>query len=537
MLNKLTPWQKTTLAIVVWIAIAILFSFAYTQSPLYEGNQNTKFLHGLAQAGVGYLKEDWLANTADPLPVFSALVALTARINPFLFYIEYMIMFGIYVFSLTGILTHVFKAQDSLIKKSLFVGLIFALHSRHLLWWIEKRYSVDLSFLHNGVAQQYLLGLEFQTNVFGVLLLLSIYLFLKRHYYWAIIALGGAAIIHPAYLFSAALLTISYIAILFVERVRAYERSRPITLTTLWHSARQPVLMGVLAIILVLPVVIYNQTVLDSTSPEIYSEAMRILVVERIPHHSLPSVWLGRTAYLQIGIILVGTLVVWKSRLGVIMLVLFSGAALFTGIQILTGNLMLAAIAPWRVSVILVPLGSLLIAACLINFLIDFLHLDHRLLQPVVVAGVLIGMVVLANKGYELQLTYGTSYRDQRVTQMMDYVRATKQPGELYMIPPRESDLNNFRLYTGAPTFINWKSHPYKDTDLLEWDRRVDLALAFYDAQFSDQEAACQILADIEQEYGVTHVVVKRRNAELNCANVMPTYVEEKFTVFAIEHP
>jgi hypothetical protein len=536
-MNKLAPWQKTTLTIATWIGIAILFGLAYTQSPLYEGNQNTKFLHGLAQAGVGYLQDDWLANTVDPLPVFSGLVNLTARITPNLFYLEYFIMFGIYVFSLWGILTHLFHAEQNMVKQSLFLGLIFLYHSRYILLGVNRRLGLDLSYLHNGVAQQYLLGLEFQTNVFGVLLLLSIYLFLRRRYIWAVVLVGLAAIVHPAYLFSSALLTIAYCSILLWENLRTSNAENKLNPGAFWQSARQSVLMGTIALVLVLPVIIYNQIALAATSPEIYTQAMHLLVFVRIPHHSLPQIWLGPSAYLQIGLILGGVLLARKSRLGTIMLVMLSGAVLFTIIQITTSSLSLAAIAPWRVSVLLVPLGTAIILAAAASLVVDLLHLDQGWLRPVVISGVLLVMVYLAYKGYRQQQYYETSANSKQISAMMDYVHDIKQPGELYMIPPKESDLNDFRLYTGVPILINWKSHPYKDTDLLEWYQRVETAQAFYDAENSDQETACQLLEEIEREYGVTHVVVKRKDAVLNCPFVSPTYNETKFTIFAIERP
>jgi hypothetical protein len=160
---------------------------------------------------------------------------------------------------------------------------------------------------------------------------------------------------------------------------------------------------------------------------------------------------------------------------------------------------------------------------------------DHRFVRPVIVGAVVLGILGLAYSGYKLQQTYGTSFRDKRVTDMMDFVLNNKRQGELYLIPPKEPDLNNFRLYTGAPIFINWKSHPYKDTELLEWYDRVQIALAFYNAEFSDQEMACALLDDIVNEYGVTQVVVKRKDAVLDCDFVHPTYVETKFTIFEID--
>ena len=404
--HRLTP----LLVVILWIGIAILFGLAYTQSPLYEGNQNTKFLHGLAKAGTGYLQDDWLANTVDPLPVFSGLVDVTARINPNLFFLEYFIMFGIYVFSLWGILTHLFNAQKNLTKQALFLGLIFLYHAQYILWWVNKGYGLDLSILQNGVALQYLLGLEFQTNVFGVLLLLSIYLFLRQRYIWSIVLVGVAAIFHPAYLFSSALLTSAYVLILFWKNLRTSEADKIRSLPIVWRAAREPVILGAIALILVLPVIIYNQTALAATSPETYEQAMHLLVYERIPHHSLPEVWLGTSAYIQIGIILVGILLARKSQLSVIMLALFLGAAIFTLVQIATGSLTLAAIAPWRVSVLLVPLSTAIILAAVVSLVVDLLRLDQPWLRPVTVIIVLVGIAALAYSGNKLQQTYGTSF-------------------------------------------------------------------------------------------------------------------------------
>ena len=57
------------------LLLALAFAVAYTQSPLFYSNQNQYLLHGLAKGGYGHLSHDWLANTHDPTPVFSALVA------------------------------------------------------------------------------------------------------------------------------------------------------------------------------------------------------------------------------------------------------------------------------------------------------------------------------------------------------------------------------------------------------------------------------------------------------------------------------
>ena len=65
--------------IVEALTLALAFALAHTQSPLFYSNQNQYLLHGLATGGHGHLSHDWLANTRDPTPVFSALVAAGYR--------------------------------------------------------------------------------------------------------------------------------------------------------------------------------------------------------------------------------------------------------------------------------------------------------------------------------------------------------------------------------------------------------------------------------------------------------------------------
>src|SRR6476619_137087 len=81
-----------------------IFATAYCQAPLYYSNQNQYFLHGLAAAGEGQLQADWLANPADPTPIFSALVAATARwLHPWAFHIYHALLQGIYAAGLVGV--------------------------------------------------------------------------------------------------------------------------------------------------------------------------------------------------------------------------------------------------------------------------------------------------------------------------------------------------------------------------------------------------------------------------------------------------
>ena len=526
---------KPIIWILIWLVIAVLFALTYTQSPLYEGNQNTKFLHGLADAGLGYLDQDWLANTVDPLPVFTYLVTQTARVSERLFYAYYALLFGVYVFSLYSISSHLYKMDKSLVKSALFLLGTFVLHSRYLIRFTQRSFGFDYEFLHSGVAGQYLLGLEFQNSVFGVFLLLSIFLFLKRHYLWSILAMVVATTFHSAYLFSAALLTISYSLLIFWENLHKHPSTPKFTLKKLLQAAVKPILLGMLMLALVLPVIWYNQTTLAASSPETWQRALDILINERIPHHSLSAVWLGPTVYIQVVLIIVGLILSIKSRLFTIMLTLFAGGLLFTIIQIQPNNYSLAALAPWRVSVLLVPLSVHLIIAAAISWIVDRLGiLDSSRSALWIVSAAVLGMIILVIGGVRMQRNYGTSSRMRQANAMMDYVKSTLVPGDLYLIPPLENDLNDFRLYTGAPIVINWKSHPYKDIELLEWNERVQSAQRYYVLHQQADSLACEMLYEITQEYQITHAVFKNRSIQPVCDFMSEVYSQKSYSIYSL---
>ena len=191
--------RTVLLTVCVW---AVLFGVAFTQWPLYSENQNTKFLHGLAVAGYGMLRGDWLANTVDPLPVFSALVAFTYRfLHPWLFYLYQAFLLGLYLFALLGIVDKVFGLHRSRAAQLLFLTVMIWLHSSLLPPFNWPVFNTSLGWLlQAGVANQYLFNPVFQPATFGVLLIVSVYLFLADHPNWAAASVAVAALFMPGVL-------------------------------------------------------------------------------------------------------------------------------------------------------------------------------------------------------------------------------------------------------------------------------------------------------------------------------------------------
>ncbi|NLG73105.1 MAG: hypothetical protein GX495_13835 [Chloroflexi bacterium] len=516
-----------------WVLISLLFGISYTQSVLYDGNQNTKFLHGLAQAGVGFLHEDWLANTADPLPAFTFLVRITLEyLNENFFYGYYLIIMGVYICSLLGIASILFDLKSSPAKFATLAAGLIVIHARWPINIALNHLSFNLEILHFGVAEQYILGQEFQNSVFGVFLLLSMLLFLNRRYFWAFFCLGFTSIMHSAYLFSAALLTVTYAAIIFLESLKPSAQTwRAIRWGQILQAARLPLMYSLLTLLMVLPVLWYNFTALASTSPEAAAQSMAILVHERIPHHSLPASWFDWGVYIQLGMILAGLVLARKSRLFWLMLVPFLGGLILTFVQIITASDSLGMLAPWRVSVFLVPLGTVLVLGYVVSLVFDLLRGRARIVQPVIVLLSLAAVAFVTYQGVSIQQERFDIHKRRAVVRVFNYARNHQAPGQVYLVPPHDNKFDDFRLYSGVPIFINWKSHPYRDFEVLEWYKRVQEAQAFYDAE---PDEACQILSGLQQKYGITHVVFKFDRTPPPCEQMVEVMDKARYKIFEV---
>ncbi|MEA3439884.1 MAG: hypothetical protein U9R58_06345, partial [Chloroflexota bacterium] len=344
-------------SIIIFLVVTTSFAIAYTQSPLFTSNQNQYFLHGLADAGFGNLSQDWLVNTLDPTPVFSQLVSLTDQFfGPhFIFYFYYALLMGVYLFSLVGIVLNVYELRRTPAAFSVFLALLILVHSAGLRFLLSRTLGVNWAYiLEDGLADQRILGPVFQPSTFGVLLILSIYLCLHKHPFLAVLSAVIAATVHPTYLLSAALLTLSFM-------VAAYFEERKVI---------KPLLIGGLALLTVSPILYYVLSNFANTHPESTALAREILVNFRIPHHAQIDWWFDATAVIKILFVVAAIYLVRKLKpLFIILMTLTTAAAGLTIAQLILDSDALALIFPWRVSTILVPVSVSIIIGYLVLYI------------------------------------------------------------------------------------------------------------------------------------------------------------------------
>jgi hypothetical protein len=496
-------WMKPCQAVAFFLLATLLFALAYNQSPLYTSNQHQYFLHGLAGAGVGGLSEDWLAQTVDPTPVFSWIVEITASIGATpAFFVYYALLMGVYLFSLASI-AGAFLPLQKPSTRFLFLGAMILLHSAGLRYLFSQTLGPDWSYLlEGGVAGQRLLGPVFQPSVFGVLLLLSIALYLQRRTTGAVLVAVLAASIHPTYLLSAALLIGTYL----VDKVLIENRMR------------QAAGMTLLALVAVSPILIHTIVQFTGGSAETAARARDILVNIRIPHHARVADWLDWTTLARSLLLGIALFLVRRHKLLLLMALPLGAAVLLTTVQVISADPALALLFPWRISTWLMPIALAVIVWKLV--LRAEASLPTRWMQALKV-GMAVTVVCALVVGMIRTRVENTQAASSPAIPVQKYVAEYRQPGELYLIPVKMYD---FRLNAQAPAYGDFFSIPYQYQEVITWYSRFLNAKHFYES------GDCSLLDGLFDQ-GVTHVILPA-DFPGRCRSLTPVYQDDAYGVF-----
>jgi hypothetical protein len=450
----------------------------------------------------------------DPFPLFSFLVYATYRyFDANAFYLYNIIIFGVYVYSVAGIAAKICNIKDSVSKYVTFLVATIALHSYALDSLSLRLVGFELAQLHYGFAEYHIIGRIFQPSVFGVFLLLSIYAFLCRRAFLAAFLLVFSAVVHPTYLLSSAVLTLTYMAVIFREET----------------NARKSLSLGIFNLILILPLLSFLYIYFSPTSPELWSQSKAVLVTVRSPHHFNPEVWLGGLVYAKWAMTATAIYLVRKTRLFLIMLLPFSIATILTVAQVPWGNTSVASLTPWRIFVFLVPLSLCIIVGHLTSrFFEAFIEPVARRHKAIIAVNFVV-LLALVLYGANTQVKRLKIYHEGENKPMMNFVREAKSFGDHFLVPV---ELEDFRLYTGAPILVSFKSGPYKDTEYMEWYQRFVAATDFYSAR---DGSACDVLRGLRDRYKLTHLVIEAGHPGGRCGNLSELYKDNYYAVYRLE--
>jgi hypothetical protein len=288
---------------------------------------------------------------------------------------------------------------------------------------------------------------------------------------------------------------------------------------------RGKILLGMVLffLIAVSPILFYTISNFVSTPPESTQTARHILVYFRIPHHALITNWFDFTSIIKISLLITGLFLARKTKLFHILFIPTLIGLVLTIIQIFSESDFLALLFPWRMSTFLIPISTALILKKVADWLVSIRMKDVKpkyIYEICLVCLLIISVVGSVRLILDFQRQTREPERD-----LFAFINKNKKNNENYLIPIK---MQNFRLATGAPAYVDFKAIPYQDADVLEWYRRIKLAEEFY------SETSCNQLKEFLSTEFVTHIVVKQGELTNGCPYLSQTYQSSVYTLYEV---
>ena len=482
----------TGLAVWVVLLIGVFFSTQPTAG-LYIDNQSTYFVHGLRLSGQhSYLETDWFARTKPLHIAFTYLVAWLARweilpetiaVMDVLFRLVFLASAGLLVNALLELIEP--KTPGGPLRRA---GLTLSVITIYVLslWpvfqlstFFERIGVSSLAIAFEKFGFYYSLGgfaaFRYYTEPasFSVLIFTALALMPYRRYRWSAALLGVAGLMHASYMIHSGA---------FAGVMALY----------LWYIGRRDEAFWVIGIYaaLVLPLVIYIATQLTDSQTAV---ANLILAAERVPHHAQPTRWWDSTDTVHAGVITVAAALIWwkdrgLTRFAILATTLYVGIGI--GLVLWTENPNLAILMPWRASGYLYGVSQLIILTASLLIVVKVLSRWPRFADSVVIIlpAALLFWSAMENGVFSVLTEEYEDTTTQAAYPFMERIRQETPEDSILLIPLREGD---YRLGAQRPIFVDWKSHPYKGSEVLEWWRRVEFVQAFYELPASERQRAC----------------------------------------------
>jgi hypothetical protein len=240
---------------------------------------------------------------------------------------------------------------------------------------------------------------------------------------------------------------------------------------------------------------------LRPTSPELWAQSLDVLVKYRIPHHTEVARWVDADDIRRMCVMVLGTWLARGRGLRQLMIALLALILFSLAVTDLFDLEAVAAITPWRASVLLMPLALAVIVARIVGFI--FTRWSQRDSAIRRASWALLGLAVVV--GVWRQLERIEAYETSAPMSALRWIRGHDAGGKIFVVPPNDIRFDRFRLVTGQPLLINWKTHPYRDVELLEWRRRFEMTKPLYTA--GSAKEACAVLATLVATYDVKRLV------------------------------
>ena len=469
---------KSNSKILIFILLSFLFALTIQQFTLYKGNA-AHLIHSIKYFDDNKLQYDWIANQSHHLPLFVNFHYYLIKIfsNKIIHLIHFILL----------LITPLFIF---LICKNLFLKLKD--HNYYLIWFALFVFIYHENSFFSGVAGQRVIDAGFQPASFAVLFFIGIYCYLIKMELLSVFFICLSASFHPTYIIHSGFFASG---ILFFNLIKQdYKNFVKVLLSYT---------------VLILPItlfIIFNFLNIDK---QIILEGQAILL-DRVKHHADIHYWLTGKDLISVSLFLTALYFVRQHNRFFIFFMIFGFCSIFLSIiQFFLNNNSLALAFPWRTSVFIIPISSMIIVSHLIS------KINFRLMG--------INYYILIFTMFFYSFFYLKSHYIKNVNHsfnkdliLVDKIRKNYNLIERLLIPAK---LDFIRMNSGIPIFVDWKHHAFKYNEIIKWKKRIDLNNKFYS---EDDNYNRKILLDkINNIENISHILINKKNITTNCESLI----------------
>ncbi len=484
------------------VLLSTILFLSQTQFVFPFSDQNTYLLKAfVAGKGVDSLENDFLIGALDPYPVTTAIFsffAFSGNYEGILLPLTNLVPALVIVFSLFAIIRRMGAIDELTAWCCLFVSIFVMV------------LALEPLGLASGVAGQRVYPGVMIPSSAAVLQILAIGLFLKGSDKLSSISLALVVILHPGSALSSGIILSSFVLAHLVEK-----------------EFKRAVICSVLFLALAVPMAVYTLHVFSPSDADLAILSKQIIAERRIPHHAIPENWWDWRDAANLLICLAAIAIAWRAKSKLCLVLLFSlmGSLSLSFLVWVSGNYQYYLYFPWRVSGVLFFVSQVV----LISFLVTPLVSRYRdktakvfvLGGAIYFAAGLMFLGILDVRSLSARETAARSAcmlglycsdarleyegRERDFTLLLEWVRAHSGKTDVYLAPIVEPGhpLEGFRLRSRHALYVDWKSHPYKDVEVIEWYRRVEETKRFYrelcsgDHRISTVPPVARVIIDI----------------------------------------
>ena len=467
-------FKNTTL---IYIFLSLIFVLTIQIFDPFRGNA-AHLIHSIKHFDTNKLENDWIANQAHHLPVF-------VKFNYFLikFFSSKIIYF------MHGVLLALCALYLFLISKNLFPKL----ESRNLtiIWFAFFIILFHENSFFSGVAGQSVIDIGYQPASFGILFFIGIYYFLIKKYFLCILLVCLGASFHPTYVLHSGFLVLGVLSYLILSK-----NYQNFFKTLIIYS------------ILILPItlfIIINFLTIDKNLIALGQE----ILLDRIPHHADIRYWLSYKDLFFFITYIYALYIVRNKQFFIFFLIFGTCPILLSLIQYFLDVNSIALAFPWRSSVFITPISSVII----FSSWIEKIKLDTHKLKIISFSLLLLTSTFFFIKSHFIKDLNGEFTKklilSKKIKNNFDSI-------ERILIP---TNLDYIRMYTGLPIFINWKHHAFRFDQLIEWRQRMDLADEFYSN--TNKETQLLKLKEIQKIENISHILISKNKLKIECDDLI----------------